>query len=251
MPRDVFTHFLPTLFEPAELRGGTAVVIDVLRASTTICHALAAGANAVVPCGEVDEALRLKRELAGENPILGGERDGKLIDGFDLDNSPFRYTPETVAGRTVIFTTTNGTRALLRCAEADRIVLGTFNNLAAVVNAVLQSAGPVHLVCAGTRGRITAEDVLFAGAVLDGLGREIDRRRFGDDESRIALDFYLANAGGTILETLRGSLGGRNCLALGFDNDVARAAEFNRFDLLPCFSSQTGRITLGECVSEK
>jgi 2-phosphosulfolactate phosphatase len=241
--REVFTHFLPTLFEPAELRGGTAVVIDVLRASTTICHALAAGANAVVPCGEVDDALRLKRELAGENPVLGGERDGKLIDGFDLDNSPFRYTPETVAGRTVIFTTTNGTRALLRCEQAKRIVLGTFNNLAAVIQGVLATAGPVHLVCAGTRGRITAEDVLFAGAVIDGLGCEIERCRFPDDQSRIALDFFTANTGNGVLETLRGSLGGRNCLALGFDADVARAAELNRFQLLPCYSPRAGRIT--------
>ena len=109
MRREIFTHFLPNLFDSAELRGGMAVVIDVLRASTTICHALAAGATAVLPCGEVEEALRLKQELAVENPVLGGEREGKLIDGFDLDNSPFRYTPENVAGRAVVFTTTNGT----------------------------------------------------------------------------------------------------------------------------------------------
>jgi 2-phosphosulfolactate phosphatase len=246
MAREIVTHFLPTLFDPAELRGGTAVVIDVLRASTTICHALAAGATAVVPCLEVDDALRLKRELTDEHPVLGGERDGTQIDGFDLDNSPFRYTPETVAGRTVVFTTTNGTRALLRSAEAERIVLGTFNNRGAVVAAVLESPGPVHLVCAGTRGRITAEDVLFAGAVIDGLGCEIERCRFADDESRIALESYLANAPDGIVPALRGSLGGRNCLSLGFEADVARAAELDRFDLLPCFSPRTGRITAVE-----
>jgi 2-phosphosulfolactate phosphatase len=241
--REIFTHFLPALFDPAELRGGTAVVIDVLRASTTICHALAAGATAVVPCMEIDDALRLKRGLADEGPVLGGEREGQQIDGFDLDNSPFRYTPETVAGRTVVFTTTNGTRALLRCTEAERIVLGTFNNLTAVVRAVFESPGPVHLVCAGTRGAITAEDVLFAGAVMEGLGCEVERCRFADDQSRIALDFYLANAEDGVLETLRGSLGGRNCLSLGFDADVTRAAELDRFDLLPCYSPRTRRIT--------
>ena len=248
MPTSISTHFLPTLFEPADLRGGTAVVIDVLRASTTICHALAAGASAVIPCAEVDEALRLKTELAAENPILGGERDGKMIEGFDLDNSPLVYTPESVAGRTVLFTTTNGTRALLRCRQSERVLLGTFNNLAAVVNAVQETAWPVHLVCAGTKGKITAEDILFAGAVICGLGYDTGSPDLTDDQSRMALDFYLTNSDNRIHEALRSSLGGRNCLSLGFDADVDRAAERNRFDLLPCYSPSTGRITIDESL---
>lgn len=243
MRREIRTCFLPTLFEPADLRGGTAVVIDVLRAATTVCHALAAGARSVVPVAEVEAARQLAAELQIENTVLGGEREGKQIDGFDLDNSPLQYTPERVGDRTVVFTTTNGTRALQRCVEADRVLLGTFNNLSAVVRAVRRSAGTVHLVCSGTRGQVTAEDVLFAGAVLDALGLEIERFRFAGDETGIALDYYLLNAQDALLQALQESLGGRNVIALGLNADVERAAEIDRFDFVPEYDPATGRIT--------
>ena len=86
MSRELSVHFLPQLFEPGELRGGIAVVIDVLRASTTIVHALAAGAQTVVPCAEVDQAHQVAANLSTNNVLLGGEREGRLIPGFDLDN---------------------------------------------------------------------------------------------------------------------------------------------------------------------
>jgi len=242
MSKAIFTHFLPTLVEPGELQGGTAVVVDVLRAATTICHALDAGANAVVPCEEVDEARKLAANLAAENTVLGGERDGTLIDGFDLDNSPAAYTKKTVGGRTVVFTTTNGTKALLRCREAEQILLGTFNNLNAVIDAATRGPWPVHLVCAGTEGKITQEDVLFAGAVAHGLLEGAEEIDLDDDPTNIAMDFYLLNFDEMVLEALRESRGGRNLSRLGLDADIERAAELNRFDFAPVFSVETGRI---------
>jgi 2-phosphosulfolactate phosphatase len=170
-------HLLPSLTTPADLAGGLVVVIDVLRATTTICHALAAG-GVVIPCLEVDEA----RGVAGDYPpgqaVLGGERKGLRIEGFDLGNSPSEYTPATVGGRTVVFTTTNGTRALRQCAAASRVILGAFANLSAVcreVAGVLTSGGAAHLLCAGTRGEITSEDALFAGAVAHRMTAETDQ----------------------------------------------------------------------------
>src|SRR5438132_9688378 len=124
----LFAHFLPTLMDPDELRDGTAVVIDVLRASTTICHALAAGAREVIPCLEVEEARRVAADNSGSRPMLGGEREGVRIEGFDLGNSPGEYRPDTVGGRTVVFTTTNGTRAMLGCRSARRVLIGSFVN---------------------------------------------------------------------------------------------------------------------------
>src|SRR5579864_1736813 len=121
MSRKLFVHLLPALFEPAELEGGVAVVLDVLRASTTIVHALGAGAGSVVPCGEVDETRRLAATFPAESVVLGGERGGTRIGGFDLDNSPASYTNERVHGKTVAFTTTNGTQALIRSRAARRI----------------------------------------------------------------------------------------------------------------------------------
>ncbi|MCH8828960.1 MAG: 2-phosphosulfolactate phosphatase [Planctomycetes bacterium] len=243
MPREIHTHFLPSLFEPADLDGGTAVVIDVLRASTTICHALAAGAKAVIPCAEIEEARQLAANLAGENVVLGGERQGKRIDGFDLGNSPSAYTPETVGGKTVVFTTTNGTRALFRCAEAERILIGSFNNLSAVVNQLLKLRQPIHLVCAGTNGNISQDDVLLAGALFSDCAEGNDDIPQIDDETSIAADFYQLNLGEMTLEALKESRGGRNLLNLGLDADIERAAEIDRFDFVPVFSPQSGRVT--------
>jgi len=246
MLRNVFTHFLPSLVEPAELSGGTAVVIDVLRAGTTICHALAAGAQAVIPCAEVVEARQLAANLDGQECVLGGERGGQPIDGFDLGNSPLEYTEEFVGGKTVVFTTTNGTRALVRCAEADRILVGAFNNLGAVVERLMQGTSPVHLVCAGTNGQITGEDVLCAGAMAEFLSRKTELFDCGNDQTSIAIDFYLFNCDMLILETLRDSLGGRNLRDLGMEADIQRAAELNRFPIVPVYSPQTGRVTPDE-----
>src|SRR5690242_5734390 len=114
MSRPILVHLLPTLFEPADLRGGVAVVIDVLRATSTIVQALAAGATSVVPCGEIDEARAIAAKAAPGSVLLGGERKGVTIPGFDLGNSPGDYTSDVVTGKKLIFTTTNGTRALLR-----------------------------------------------------------------------------------------------------------------------------------------
>src|SRR5579872_6883168 len=155
MPRAIFVHLLPSLFEPCDLRGGIAVVIDVLRATSTIVHALAAGATCVVPCGEIEEARRLAAQATPGEVLLAGERDGLRISGFDLGNSPSEYTPARVRGKTIAFTTTNGTRALIRAQEARRLFTGSFSKLTSVVKLAAAETGPVHLVCAGTQGKVT------------------------------------------------------------------------------------------------
>ncbi len=109
---EISIALLPSALSPSCLTGRVAVVIDVLRATTTMIHALAAGAESVRPCQEVAEAFRLRDQLGAAHCVLGGERHGLLIEGFQLDNSPFRYTPEVVRGKSVVFTTTNGTRAI-------------------------------------------------------------------------------------------------------------------------------------------
>src|SRR5215468_5888030 len=163
--REVRVHLLPQLAPPGELAGGVAVVIDVLRATTTIIHALAAGCEAVRPCLEVDEAKHLADGMRAGRVILGGERGGRPLPGFDLGNSPREYTPQVCRGTTLVLTTTNGTRALVRAAEADRVLVAGFVNYSAVCEQLRQDARPVHIVCAGTEGAITLEDTLLAGAL--------------------------------------------------------------------------------------
>ncbi|MCA9059570.1 MAG: 2-phosphosulfolactate phosphatase, partial [Planctomycetaceae bacterium] len=172
MSRSLFVHFLPDLLEPSDLSGHTAVVIDVLRASSTIATAVAAGVRQIIPCQTVDQAFQIRQEQqAGDASLvlLGGERGGMKIDGFDLSNSPQDYTAARVANRTIAFTTTNGTRAMSHCVAARRILVGAFVNLHAVCEELVAGNDDVHLVCAGTDGKPTAEDILFAGAVCDCL----------------------------------------------------------------------------------
>lgn len=146
-------------------------MIDVLRASTTIATALAAGAAGVVPVRDLVAARSLAARL-GPDVLTGGERGGRRIDGFDLGNSPGEYTPDRVNGRTIVFTTTNGTAAVEACGSAAEILVGAIVNRAAVAVACqmlsrLHADAPVHLVCAGTDGMVTLEDILGAGAILD------------------------------------------------------------------------------------
>ena len=238
-------HLLPKLFEPESLQGGVAVVIDVLRASTTIVHALAAQAPRVIPCGEVEIARKVAQELPTGTVLLGGERHGERIAGFDLDNSRLKYVPEVLSGRTLVFTTTNGTRALERCRHAARVVIGAFVNRQALIDVLVQDGRPVHLVCAGTDGCVTTEDVLFAGSIAHAVRERSADQSIPDDETQLALALWQTANGNPseIRQILRDSRGGLNLLELGFDPDIDRSAQCDLFDLVPEFDLTTNVIT--------
>lgn len=230
MSRVITVHLLPTLFEPDEVRDATAVIVDILRASTTMTQALASKAECVIPCATVDDALHLRMVSPQNTCLLGGERGGVKIPDFDLSNSPADYPPEVVQQRIIGFTTTNGTRALLRAKQARHVLIGAFVNLSAVVERLLHSTTDVHLVCAGTDGKITAEDVLFAGAVVAELQNQLPDATFTDSAS-IALGHWATASGQLtsecIEEALLKSQGGRNLVALGYRKDITTAASLN------------------------
>jgi 2-phosphosulfolactate phosphatase len=243
-------HFLPSLTSPEELAGGAVVVIDVLRATTTIIHAMAAGAREVVPCLEIEEARRVAAGFPKGTALLGGERGGLKIEGFDLGNSPEEYDPATVGGKVVVLTTTNGTRAMMLCRHAKRVLIGAFVNASAVAAALAQEKR-VHLLCAGTQGEITREDVLFAGRVVDQISRELSGTKpETNDQCRIARECYsnliaarpgepaVAAEGkdreiGILSHELRHSQGGRNLIDVGLDHDIDVAAQVDRFAIVP------------------
>ena len=228
MPRPFFVHLLPRLFEPDDVVGSIVVVVDILRASTTITHALAHGADCVIPCGTVEEALAVRNDLPTGTCLLGGERGGVRINGFDLSNSPTDYGPDVVRGKSIGFTTTNGTRALIRAEKANHVLIGAFVNLSAVTDRLRTSELPVHIVCAGTNGQITGEDVLFAGAVVSQLVDRCAEDFETTDSARIALDHWRQESGNgsaaALQAALRRSKGGQNLIELGYDHDIATAA---------------------------
>jgi 2-phosphosulfolactate phosphatase len=215
---------LEVLFAPAEfaalpkrdLSGTVCVVFDVLRATSTIVTALANGAAAVIPVAEIPEALALKQKQP--DVLLGGERDGVRIRAnltggvdFDLGNSPREYTHEKVGGRTIVLTTTNGSRALRACAAAKSVLASSFLNLSATAKH-LQSLSPSNLllVCSGTFDQAAFEDVLAAGALADVLWNKFTPDIVADS-ARIAHDIYAQNRG-DLLRAMEHSRNGRRLL---------------------------------------
>lgn len=244
MKRPIRVHLSPALFEPEELTEGCAVVIDALRATTTIVTALAAGADRIIPCVDVDEARRIAASLPSGSALLGGERGGVKIAGFDLGNSPAEYTSAVVGGKTVAFTTTNGTRALRKASQARRVGVAAFANLNAVVRWLAAQSGPIHVICAGTDGHVTLEDVLCAGAITRGLLNTAGDFDVGDDPTALALNLLETRGGhyDSFLATLRGSRGGRNLIECGFDADIVIAARWDVTELVPELSRDPWQI---------
>lgn len=250
--RQIHIHLLPKLTTPEELAGGTVVVIDVLRATSTIVTALANGAAAVIPCLEVDEARRIAAGLEAGTALLGGERGGLLIEGFDLANSPQEYSADRVRGRNIVFTTTNGTRAIQQCRQARRVLFGAFVNLSTLCDALRNDDATLHLLCAGTQDRITREDALLAGAVAVRLLKGDADVMLNDEAALLGgawRDFEQSCSGEranatALAETLRHSRGGRNAIATGNEADIVAAARIDASPVVPELDAASGRIVL-------
>ena len=240
--RDVQVHLLPELAPCGRLAGGLAVVVDVLRASTTIVHALAAGCACVRVCLEVDEARLLAGEMRAGKVLLGGERNGIPVPGFDLGNSPGEYTAKVCRGTTLVLTTTNGTRALHRAAEAERVLIASFVNYSAVCEQLRHDARPVHIICSGTEGEIALEDTLLAGALVDFLCELVEVRL--NDSARLAWDCF-ENHGRVLAGALEIGKGGAKLRDLGYHEDIRAAAQVDQFNLVPELRRDPLRVEVG------
>lgn len=267
MVTEISAHLLPRLVHPDEFRDCRAIVIDVLRATTTCVQALGSGASCVWPCLTVDDARALAGTLAKTvgQPLLAGERDCLRVDGFDLGNSPTEYSSEVVANREIVFTTTNGTAAMLHCGRASRVFLSAFTNLAAAVRLIQADSddSPVRILCSGTNGEITREDVLLAGALVQGLLDAAGPSGITlNDESRLAAAAWSEIVGqgrsGEAIKSLETAaladafsrcLGGRNLIGVGNGGDLLEAAQVDRWDVVPEFLPGESRIVLAEPAS--
>jgi len=243
-----YCHELFQRMPPGATAGGIAVVIDVLRASTTMATALSRGATRVIPVADVEEARRIGAGITGP-VLLGGERGGLRIPGFDLGNSPLEYSSARVAGRTVVITTTNGTAALHASRAAREILVGAIVNRAAVAAIVRRLAGTddaVHLVCAGTDGRVSAEDVLAAGAILDAAAVEGPADVLDAAARSAVAMFRRVAAAGDVAAALHGefrrSPGGSNLIELGMDADLVAAAAIDSLTVTPRYERDSGSL---------
>ncbi|TNE81678.1 MAG: 2-phosphosulfolactate phosphatase [Bacteroidetes bacterium] len=157
------TILSPALIPFHNLEGRSAVVIDILRATTSICHALDNGAVSMVPVSTPEECLLYRKK----GYLCAAERNGLQLDGFDMGNSPEGFAKEVVAGKDIAITTTNGTFALLESRDAARHFIGSFLNMAALAKVLIDANEDVVMVCAGWKNKVNLEDSLFAGALSE------------------------------------------------------------------------------------
>jgi 2-phosphosulfolactate phosphatase len=218
----------------------TVVVIDVLRATSSIVTALDNGAAGIVPVRETDEAIAVMRRIGRDRALLCGERDSRLIAGFDLDNSPASYTRERVDGKTLVLTTTNGTRALIEAVRGSTAVYcAALLNRAAVVEQLRASDAHARLICAGSHGEPSFEDLLCAGAIADALVRH-DKHLELTDAARAALHVYAANAK-RLTTAIASGTHARSLVSAGFGNDIAACAKIDVSRSVPRYAD--GMIT--------
>ncbi len=173
----------PALLPLYDIENSIVVVIDIFRATSSICYGIENGAAAIIPVSKVEECAAYH----GTECLLAAERDGEVVEGFDFGNSPFAYTAEKVAGKTVVLTTTNGTHAIHLSRQAKKIAIGSFFNLTALSDWLISQQEHVLLVCAGWKNKFNLEDTIFAGAVVSQLQASGYKP---DDSSIAALDLY-------------------------------------------------------------
>jgi 2-phosphosulfolactate phosphatase len=172
-----------------DVKDRTVVVIDVLRACSTIATALNNGARSIVPVADMAQAGKIASNLDQQSYLLGGERDGLKIEGYHLGNSPLEYTQKMVGGRTVIFNTTNGTVAIDQARPAEHLLIGTFLNAGRVVEFIREAGNDLTIICAGWRNRVSLEDTLCAGLMLYRLWDGVEPES-ASDTAHIAFTQY-------------------------------------------------------------
>ena len=235
----LYTCFSPLLLNLYDISSSIVVIIDVLRATSTIATALHNGAKSVIPVDSVSRCIEISKQIKG---ITAGERDGKIAEGLEYGNSPFEYPREFIEGKTLVLTTTNGTKLLHMALDrgANQIITGSFPNLHAVCNYLLVQNLPVVLACAAWKDRINIEDMLFAGAVIEQVKHNF---AINCDSSQVAETIYIKAK-----EDLYGFMKEKNAshyLRLsnyGLEKDIRYCLEPNTAPVLPFY--EDGKLIL-------
>lgn len=218
--------------------GKTTVVIDILRATSVMITALQNGAREIIPCQTIQQAKEKAKALSKGSYLLCGERDARKIAGFDLGNSPLEFTPQIVENKTLIITTTNGTKALNACREAKRIYVGAFLNMAAIQEKV-KDQDKLVLVCSGTRGRFSMDDGMCAAAIINGLKNH--HQLSLDDLGKTLLMNYM-NRSGKLINLLSKCNHLNYLISNGYGEDVNFCLQTNIYPIIPRFSRDNNMI---------
>jgi len=226
---DVF--FSVQAFQEEDLRGKSAVIIDILRASSSIVTAINNGAKKVIPVEDMSDAVKIAHTMDANDYLLCGEKNGVKIEGYHLGNSPLEYTKDAIEEKTLIFNTTNGTKAIKKAGLANRIYIGAFLNQQSILEALKNHDDEVVLICSGWRGRLALEDTLFAGSILYHLfdGQLPQKTK---DGAKVAFGLY-EKFKDNLEETIAGSDHANRLSKLVPENDIPFCCQINKFDVLP------------------
>jgi 2-phosphosulfolactate phosphatase len=222
-------YFTAAEVEPAVLAEATVVVIDVLRATTTVVEALANGARGIYPTASTEEAVKLAHSLGRDDTLLCGERKGEKVVGFDLGNSPREFTRQAVGGKRLVMSTTNGTRAFVVGQHGARLLAGAFTNLSAVARAVAVET-EVVVVCAGRDDQFSLDDALCAGCLIASVVEVVGEGTELNDAARAARMLALSRK--PTRKFLAETWGGRELVDIGLGEDLDICAELDRHDLV-------------------
>lgn len=225
MKRSVDLCLSPELMHLYPVNGHTVVVIDILRATSCMTTALAHGIESITPFAKLNECLALK----AQGYVTAGERDGRKVDGFDLGNSPFEYMDPLLKGQRIAFTTTNGTQAIAKSSGANDIVIGSFLNLAAVVDYLQNVSTDVLLLCSGWKGKVNLEDTVFAGAVVENLKNHFT---YACDAPVMAQRLY-GQARRDLKDFLKDSSHIKRLQRLNIQKDIDYCLTENTYDVVP------------------
>lgn len=227
--------FSQSQLDEMQLRDKNVVVIDVLRSSTTVVAALKNGAREIIPVGSIESAVKISGSLFGDVTLRGGERNGKMIQGFNLGNSPLEYSEAMVRGKSIIFCTTNGSVAMVKSRYARKMAVGGFVNMTAVVEFVRSLQSDVLILCAGRppmTGGFSLEDAVCAGMIIQRLTAEKSNDIELTDPS-LAAQNLAKSFGRSILKMLKNTDHGRYLIEIGFEEDVKLCAQLDVLPIVP------------------
>jgi 2-phosphosulfolactate phosphatase len=221
-------------------RGDLIIAVDVLRCSSSIVNAFANGVKAVIPTKSLKETFALREQHS--DYLLAGERKGRKPRGFDFGNSPLEFVQEAIEGRTVVLTTTSGTRALVECREAEYVLVGAFLNAEAVAKEAAEIAqrtgSSISFVLAGEKGLFSFEDFLCAGAIAFGSPAD----SFALSDEALTAVFAFERVKDALYESVSKSRHAKHLIELGFERDVEFSCRLNRFGVVPVY--RDGKVTL-------
>ena len=239
-PIQISVSFAPWQIEEMYLNDKNVVVIDVLRACTTIVMALRNGAKEIIPVSNIESAVKISSSLFGDVTLRGGERNGKMIEGFNLGNSPSEYTREAIDGKSIIFMTTNGSAAMVKGRHAKNQLIAGFVNMSSVVSYLVGLGSDFTVICAGQDNKFCIEDAVCAGKLIAAFERASDAP-IAPDDSALASVALEKTFGKNIPKMLRQSAHGKYLTEIGFGADLDTCGATDSIPLLPILSGSVIR----------